>query len=64
MTGIVPIYQRITSYYISRILNQEFQSEQSIDSINKIMLRHQVSRKTSKLILRIRAEKKLIQSKA
>jgi DNA-binding LacI/PurR family transcriptional regulator len=64
MSGIVPIYQRLTSFYRDRILNQEFQPDQPIDSISKIMLRHQVSRETAKLVLRKLMEEQLILTKA
>lgn len=64
MSGIIPIYQRLTNYYRQRILNQEFQPGQAIDSITKIMIRHQVSRETAKLVLRNLIREQLIQSKA
>ena len=38
MSGIIPIYQRLTDYYRLRILNQEFQPGQPIDSIGKSCL--------------------------
>ena len=55
MTGSgehVPIYQRLTDYYSKRILLQEYQPGAKIDSINRIMERHTVSRETAKLVLR------------
>jgi DNA-binding LacI/PurR family transcriptional regulator len=64
MSGIVPIYQRLTSYYRDRIVNQEFPPDQPIDSINKIMLKHQVSRETAKLVLHKLMDEKLILTKA
>lgn len=64
MSGIVPIYQRLTSFYRERILNQEFMPGEAIDSINKIMLRHKVSRETAKLVLHNLMEQQLILSKA
>jgi len=47
----VPIYQRLTDYYSRRIYQQEYQPGAKIDSINKIMERHLVSRETAKLVL-------------
>ena len=46
-----PIYQRLLAYYRNRIIQQEFKPGDKIDSINKIMSRHQVSRDTAKLVL-------------
>lgn len=46
-----PIYQRLLLYYRNRIILQEFKPGDKIDSINKIMSRHQVSRDTAKLVL-------------
>jgi len=64
MSGIIPIYQRLTNYYRHRILNHELQPGQPIDSINKIILKHQVSRETAKLVLKNLIDEKLILSKA
>ena len=46
-----PIYQRLLNYYRNRILQQEYKPGDKIDSINKIMSRHKVSRDTAKLVL-------------
>jgi DNA-binding LacI/PurR family transcriptional regulator len=48
----IPIYQRLTDYYSRRIRLQEYQPGAKIDSINRIMERHTVSRETAKLVLR------------
>jgi DNA-binding LacI/PurR family transcriptional regulator len=64
MSGIVPIYQRLANMYRDRIISQEFQPDQPIDSISKIMLRHQVSRETAKLVLHKLREENLILTKA
>jgi DNA-binding LacI/PurR family transcriptional regulator len=48
----IPIYQKLTDYYTKRIHQQEYLPGSKIDSINKIMDRHQVSRETAKLVIR------------
>ncbi|MCG8307354.1 MAG: substrate-binding domain-containing protein [Cytophagales bacterium] len=61
--SFIPIYHKLKEFYKERILNQEFKSGQKIDSINKIMLKHKVSRETAKLVLRQLIEEGLIISK-
>lgn len=51
-SGFQPIYQRLLSYYRNRILQHELHPGDKIDSINRIMTRHSVSRDTAKLVLR------------
>ena len=46
-----PLYQRLLNYYRNRIIQQEYKPGDKIDSINKIMSRHQVSRDTAKHVL-------------
>lgn len=58
----VPIYQKLTDYYSRRIFLQEYRPGAKIDSINKIMERHTVSRETAKLVLRRLIEKGLVVS--
>jgi DNA-binding LacI/PurR family transcriptional regulator len=58
----VPLYQKLTDYYSRRIFLQEYQPGSKIDSINKIMERHTVSRETAKLVLRRLIEKGLVVS--
>lgn len=58
----VPIYQKLTAYYSRRIFLQEYPPGSKIDSINKIMDRHTVSRETAKLVLRRLIEKGLVVS--
>lgn len=59
----IPLYHQLRDYYKKRILNQEFMSGQKIDSINRIMLKHKVSRETAKLVLRQLIDEGLIISK-
>lgn len=61
--SFIPIYLHLKEYYKKRILNQEFTSGQRIDSINKMMLRHSVSRETAKLVLKQLIEEGLIISR-
>ena len=58
----IPIYQRLTDYYSRRIRLQEYQPGTKIDSINRIMERHTVSRETAKLVLRRLIEMGLVVS--
>ena len=48
--SFIPIYKRLTDYYRGRILTQNLVPGQKIDSLNRIMVRHQVSRETAKLV--------------
>lgn len=59
----IPIYQRLTSYYRDRIIRQQIPPESRMDSINKMMERHKVSRETAKLVLRNLVEAGLVESK-
>lgn len=47
----IPVYRKLTDYYSRRILQQEYSPGARIDSINKIMDRHKVSRETAKLVI-------------
>ena len=62
--SFVPIYKRLTDFYKSKIINQEYFPEQRIDSITRIMERHSVSRETAKLVLKKLIDEGLIISKA
>lgn len=46
-----PIYRRLTDYYLQRIRNHEYPPGARLDSINRIMNRHNVSRETAKLVI-------------
>jgi DNA-binding LacI/PurR family transcriptional regulator len=59
-----PIYQRLFEYYKSKIIVQEYAPGQQVDSINKMMARHNISRETAKLILKMLTSEKLVYSKA
>jgi DNA-binding LacI/PurR family transcriptional regulator len=60
----IPIYQRLTEFYKQKILNQEYLPGQRIDSISRIMDRHNVSRETAKLVLKRLTNDGLVVSKA
>ena len=60
----LPIYQKVTNYYEDRILCQDYLPNQRIDSISRIMSRHQVSRETAKKVIKILIEKRLVISRA
>lgn len=60
----VPIYRKLFDEYKQDIITQKFQPGDRIASINKIMARHQVSRETAKLVLKMLAEEGLIVQKA
>lgn len=60
--NFIPIYRRLTDYYRNRILTQELAPGQRIDSINRIMGRHGVSRETAKLVQDNLRKEKLIVS--
>ena len=62
--SFTPIYKRLTDYYRDRILTQELAPGQRIDSINRIMERHRVSRETAKLVQDNLRKEKLIVSVA
>lgn len=57
----IPIYKKLTDFYRDRILNQELAPGHRIDSINRIMERHHVSRETAKAVQeRLRKEKLIV----
>ena len=60
----IPVYQRLTDYYKQRIVSQEYLPDQRIDSITRIMDRHNVSRETAKLVLKRLINEGLVVSKA
>ena len=55
-----PIYKRLTDYYSDRIHAQEITPGARIDSINRMMERHQVSRDTAKLVIKKLTERGLV----
>ncbi len=59
-----PLYKSLFEYYKDKIIVQEYSPGQQVDSINKIMQRHNVSRETAKLVLKMLADEKLVYSKA
>ena len=59
-----PIYQKVSDFYKKRILAQEYLPNQKIDSISRIMSRHNVSRETAKKVIKILIENKLVISQA
>lgn len=60
--SFVPIYQKLFDLYKNKIVNQALHPGVQIDSINRMMQRHSVSRETAKLVLRKLTEGKLIVS--
>lgn len=62
-TSFIPMYKRLFDLYKNKIINQEVKPGHQIDSINRIMQKFDVSRETSKLVLKMLAEEKLIISK-
>lgn len=59
----IPVYQQLKDHYKKKILGQEYLPGDQIDSINRIMLKHKVSRETAKLVLRQLTEEGLVISK-
>jgi len=59
-TKYIPIYKRLVSSYMSDIYSGKYLPGQQIDSINKIINRHSVSRETAKIVLKHLAEAGLI----
>lgn len=64
LKGHIPIYKKLTEFYRARIISQEYMPGSKIDSINKIMSRHQVSRETAKRVLKALIDEKLVFSQA
>jgi DNA-binding LacI/PurR family transcriptional regulator len=60
--SFIPIYKQLKDYYTQRILSQEYPPGARVDSIHRMMLRHQVSRETAKLVLRELIQEGLIVS--
>jgi len=58
----IPIYKKLTEYYRNRILTQELAPGNKIDSINRIMERHSVSRETAKQVQEVLRRENLILS--
>ena len=51
LQGFVPLYQRLFNHYREKIITQEYSAGDRIDSITRIMERHNVSRETAKIVL-------------
>jgi DNA-binding LacI/PurR family transcriptional regulator len=62
-TSFIPMYKRLFDLYRNKIITQEVKPGHQIDSINRIMQKHDVSRETSKLVLKMLADEKLIISR-
>ena len=60
--SFIPVYRRLTDYYRQRILTQQLVPGQKIDSINRIMERHRVSRETAKQVQELLRKENLIVS--
>ncbi len=62
--GHIPIYKKLTDYYRQRIINQDYIPGSKIDSINKMMTRHSVSRETAKRVIKNLITEQLVVSQA
>lgn len=62
--GHIPIYQKLFEFYQKGILSQKFKPGSRIDSINRMMERHQVSRETAKRVLHMLIQEQLVVTKA
>jgi len=60
----IPVYRRLLDEYKDAIITHQLRSGDKIDSINEIMRRHQVSRETAKLVLKLLAKEGFIVQKA
>lgn len=60
--SFIPIYRRLRDYYRERILTQELRPGQKIDSINRMMERHRISRETAKQVQELLRKENLIVS--
>lgn len=58
----IPIYKKLTEYYRTRILTQDLAPGNKIDSINRIMEKHRVSRETAKQVQELLRRENLIVS--
>lgn len=57
MNSGIPVYKQLVDFYAKKILNQELAPESRMDSIVRIMNRHNVSRDTAKRVLKELSEK-------
>jgi DNA-binding LacI/PurR family transcriptional regulator len=62
--SFVPLYRKLFEYYKGKIIAQEIKPGQQIDSINRIMQKHKVSRETAKVVLKMLIDERLIISRA
>ena len=62
--SFVPLYQQLFDGYKGQIIRQEFKPGSRIDSINRIMLKHKVSRETAKRVLSKLEQEGYIEKKA
>jgi len=60
--GYTPIYKKLTEYYKTRILTQDLAPGNKIDSINRIIEKHRVSRETAKQVQELLRRENLIVS--
>ena len=63
-SGFVPLYSKLFNFYKEKIIKQEYMPGDRIDSINRIMGRHKVSRETAKLVLQMLSDDGFITKKA
>jgi len=62
-TSFIPLYKRLFDLYKNKILTQELKPGHQIDSITRIMQKFEVSRETSKLVLKMLSDENLIISR-
>jgi DNA-binding LacI/PurR family transcriptional regulator len=62
--SFVPLYLRLFDYYREKIIKQEYKPGERIDSITRLMQKHNVSRETAKIVLSKLAEEKYIIKRA
>jgi DNA-binding LacI/PurR family transcriptional regulator len=62
-TPFVPVYRKLVDEYKDAIITRQFHPGDKIDSINEIQRKHQVSRETAKLVLKLLAKEGLIVQK-
>ena len=62
--GFIPLYQQLFEHYRERIIRQEYRPGARIDSIQRIMAKHAVSRETAKHVLSKLEQEKYIVKRA
>ena len=58
----IPIYKKLTDFYRLKIITQEYKPGSKIDSINRMMTRHHISRETAKRVMKLLMDENLVVS--